>query len=256
MNNDLKSLCCIPARYESSRLPGKPLLKINNKSIIQLVYEQVIKCKYISNIVILTDSEQIKKEVDSFNGTCEIITEDCLNGTERIIKYLKKQKEKYDYIINVQGDEPFINPNNIDKCILNYIEKVKQDNLIKCSTLNYIFNNNNNNVLKRSCGKLILDKNNNIMYCSRNPIPGFKNTDYKSDFEYYGHIGIFVYNYDYLMNEFLQGNTKYQLAEDIEWMKILEDSYRINSVLVENHEIGVDTEDDYKYLCDKYSTKN
>jgi 3-deoxy-manno-octulosonate cytidylyltransferase (CMP-KDO synthetase) len=255
MNNDFKSLCCIPARYESSRLPGKPLLKINNKSIIQLVYEQVIKCKYISNIVILTDSEEIKKEVDLFNGKCEIITENCLNGTERIIKYLKKQNEKYDYIINVQGDEPFINPDNIDKCILNYIEKVKQDNLIKCSTLHYIFKNNND-VLKRSCGKLILDKNNNIMYCSRNSIPGFKNTDYKLDFEYYGHIGIFVYDYNYLMNEFLQSNTKYQLAEDIEWMKILENSYRINSVLVENHEIGVDTEDDYKYLKEKYSIGN
>ena len=253
--NNLNNLCCIPARFESSRLPGKPLLKINDKTIIQLVYEQVLKCKYISDIIILTDSNKIKNEVDSFSGKCEIISEDCLNGTERIVKYLNKKKLKYDYIVNVQGDEPFINPDNIDKCILNYIEKIKVDKLIKCSTLHYIFKDNND-VLKRSCGKLILDKNNNIMYCSRNPIPGFKKMEYNKDFEYFGHIGIFVYEYDYLMNEYLNTNTKYQLAEDIEWMKILEDSYRINSVLVENHEIGVDTQEDYEYLLKKFTKSN
>ena len=246
----MTNICCIPARYKSTRLPGKPLLKINNKTIIELVYLQVKKCKYVDNIIVLTDSDNIKNEVESFGGNCKIITEDCLNGTERIVKYLKKNNNEYDYIINVQGDEPFINPDSIDKCILNF-KNNKDDPRFKCSTLHYKFVNNNS-VFKRSCGKLILDKYNNILYCSRNIIPGFKKDYYNDNYTYYGHIGIFVYDTNYLLTEYLDDNTTYQLAEDIEWMKILEDSYRINSVLVDNHEIGVDTEDDYKYLINKY----
>ena len=247
----MSNICCIPARYQSTRLPGKPLLRINDKTIIELVYSQVKKCKYIDNIIVLTDSDKIKNEVESFGGNCQIITEDCLNGTERIVNYLKKDNNEYEYIVNVQGDEPFINPDSIDKCILNF-KNNKSDPRLKCSTLHYKFKKNNY-VFKRSCGKLVLDKYNNILYCSRNIIPGFKKDYYNDNYTYYGHIGIFVYDTEYLLTEYLDSNTRYQLAEDIEWMKILEDSYRINSVLVDNHEIGVDTEDDYKYLINKYS---
>ena len=88
----MNNICCIPARFESTRLSGKPLLTINNKTIIELVYSQVKKCKYIDNIVVLTDSDQIKTVVESFGGNCEIITENCLNGTERIVKYLNKNQ--------------------------------------------------------------------------------------------------------------------------------------------------------------------
>lgn len=115
----------IPARYNSSRLPGKPLLKINNKSIINLVYDNVTKLKNIDNIIILTDDIRIKNECNSFGGKCEIITEDCLNGTERIIKYLKKKEINDGIIVNVQGDEPFINYSNIQKAIDNFIDKKK-----------------------------------------------------------------------------------------------------------------------------------
>ena len=98
------------------------------------------------------------------------------------------------------------------------------------------------------------------MYCSRNIIPGLKKTEFgflkktESGIEttYYGHIGVFVFDKDYLMNQYLDGNTPYQLTEDIEWMKILEDGYRINSVLAEDHEIGLDTPEDFKYLRNKY----
>ena len=118
--------CFIPARYHSSRLPGKPLLKINGKTIIRLVYEQVKKCNLIDDIIVLTDDERIKKEVESFRGSVAIVVDDCLNGTERIVKFLKNNdyfRNNADIIINVQGDEPFINPSNIDKCIKNYLEK-------------------------------------------------------------------------------------------------------------------------------------
>lgn len=242
--------CFIPARYCSSRLPGKPLLKINNKTIIQLVYEKVKKCKLIDNVIVLTDDMRIIDEVKSWGGEC-YITDDCLNGTERIVNFIKKTNYKCDIITNVQGDEPYINPNNIDKCIENFIKKENSD--IKCSTLHYIFNDIKN-IEKRSNGKLVLDKFNNIMYGSRNIIPGCKKDMVNNNTTYYGHIGIFTFEKEYLLNYYLDKNTPYQLSEDIEWLKILEDGYKINSVLVdeESHEIGVDTFEDYDYLKMKY----
>ena len=244
--------CFIPARYESTRLSGKPLLKINNKTIIRLVYEKVKQCKLIDTIIVLTDDYRINDEVNSWGGIC-YITEDCLNGTERIVNFIKKMDYKCDIIVNVQGDEPFINPNNIDKCIENFIKKTNAN--VKCSTLHYVFNDKKN-IEKRSNGKLILDKFNNIMYGSRNVIPGCKNNNFNGKTLYYGHIGIFAFEKDYLLNYYLDGNSLYQLSEDIEWLKILEDGYRINSVLVDakTHEIGVDTIEDYNYLKTKYQT--
>ena len=92
------------------------------------------------------------------------------------------------------------------------------------------------------------------MYGSRNIIPGMKKVDYDGKTIYHGHIGIFVYDKEYLLKDYLKSNTPYQLAEDIEWLKILEDGYKINSVLVDkdSHERGVDTQEDYDYLEEKY----
>ena len=162
MNTD-NIVIFIPARYKSTRLEGKPLLKINNKTIIQLTYEKAKKCKYANKVIVLTDDIRIKNEVVNFNGECMIITEDSDNGTERICCSLKQLDNKYDIIVNVQGDEPFIDPDNIDKCIENYINKRKDDKKIVCSTLHKKL------VCKdeiQSCniGKVVLDYNSNILY--------------------------------------------------------------------------------------------
>lgn len=245
-------VCFIPARYASSRLPGKPLLEINGKTIIQRVHEQVQKCKNVDKIIVLTDDKRIKNTVNKFGGECHI-TGDCLNGTARIVNFMRDKKIDCNLVINVQGDEPFINPLNIDACIENFIKNTKNNPYMKCSTLHFK-HNDEEEIRKRSNGKLVLDKNNNIMYGSRNIIPGMKKVDYDEKTIYHGHIGIFVYDKEYLLNNYLKNNTPYQLAEDIEWLKILEDGYKINSVLVDknSHERGVDTQEDYDYLKEKY----
>lgn len=249
ININLKILCCIPARYESSRLPGKPLLKINNKTIINLVYEQVLKTN-ISNIIVLTDDERIYDEVISFGGNCAMIEEECLNGTERIINYLKKiDNSKYDIIINVQGDEPFIEPEVINNVINKFIEKKPT-----CSTVCYKTNDANEIILK-SRGKTIVDKNNNILYCSRNVIPTNKNENIITNYMYNIHVGIFVYDKNYLLNEYMNENTPYQLTEDIEWLKIIEQGFKINTIFSEKLERGIDTKEDYEYLLNKYQKK-
>jgi len=255
----MKIIICIPARYESTRLPGKPLLYINGKTIINHVYDKVQMLKKydynIIDIVVLTDRESIKNEVEKFGGKCCIIKEKCINGTERIIHYLKNKynvNELFNNIIvNVQGDEPFIESLNIKKAIDNYI-KNKDNNLMVCSTLHH--KTRDDEIIKlKSRGKLVLDNFNDIMYCSRNIIPTNKNTDIVSNIDYYIHIGVFVFRAEYLINYYYNNNTRLQLIEDIEWMKIMEQGYKINSVEVNDSERGVDTIDDYNYLVNKYS---
>ena len=241
----------IPARFNSSRLPGKPLLKINNKTIINHVYDNVSKIKNLDSIHILTDDIRIKNECDTFNAYCEIINEECLNGTDRIIKYLKKNNINEGIVVNVQGDEPFINYENIQKAIDNFIEKKKINPKMVCSSL-YYETDNLNEIKSRSRGKTVLDKENNVMYCSRNIIPSSKKNEIIDNYKYKIHVGIFVFDCNYLLNYYCNENTDLQLCEDIEWMKIIEQGFKINCVKIKNHEIGIDTMEDYNYLKKKY----
>ena len=239
-------LCCIPARFNSSRLVGKPLLKINNKTIIHHVYEKAQKLN-INNIIILTDDERIYDEVLTFGGKCAIIKEECLNGTERIINYLKTiNHEIYDTILNIQGDEPFINHDVINQVLNNYII-----NKPTCSTVCYK-SNNIEEILSKSRGKVVVDKFNNILYCSRNVIPSNKEYNIIKNHLYNIHVGIFVYNKKYLLENFITENTSNQLFEDIEWLKIIEQGFKVNTIFTEELERGVDTIEDYNYLKEKY----
>ena len=239
-------LCCIPARYNSTRLPGKPLLKINNKTIINHVYEKALQTK-VDDIIILTDEKVIYDEVISFGGKCHIITEDCLNGTERIITYLNKiNHNNYDIIVNIQGDEPFIKPDVIDLAINNFKSKKPA-----CSTICFK-TEDKDEILSKSRGKAVTDNFDNIIFCSRNIIPSNKKENIIKGHKYNIHVGIFVFDKGYLLNHFVKENTKNQILEDIEWLKIIEQGFKVNTIFSEKMERGVDTIEDYNYLKDKY----
>jgi len=257
MNNFYQDLLiCVPCRYNSSRLPGKPLLKINNKSIIHHVFLNILKIECInnSNIIFLTDDSRISDEVLSFGGNCYISKQNCENGTVRIINYLKENNIKKKFILNIQGDEPFFDILMIQKLIELYIDRNKVDPNVKCGTLYYSTNdfdyvNNKNKV------KLVLNSHNFIMYGSRQVIPGSKKQDNNLKISYNVHIGIFIFDMNYLLNEYIQPNIYYQNIEDLEWLKILEQDYKIYSLPVQFHEVGVDTQEDYLYLKNKYEKK-
>ena len=105
----------IPSRYESSRLPGKPLLKLGDKTIIQLVYEQVSKAKHLDTVIVATDDERIYEHVKSFGGEVAMTSNEHKSGTDRIAELAKNND--WDIIVNVQGDEPFIDPSDIDRSL-------------------------------------------------------------------------------------------------------------------------------------------
>lgn len=244
-------IALIPARYQSSRLPGKPLLKFGEFNMIQRVYKQTIKAELIKKAYVVTDDERISNSIKQINGNVIMVKENCINGTERICIALEKLKDKYDLIVNVQGDEPFIYPQNIDLAIQQMIDCKNKDCV--CTTLHYQVKDMNE-LTNTNIGKLVLDKNNYILYCSRNCIPFNKNGDFKNG-KYYGHIGLFVFKPEYLKKYMLE-NTPNQLEEDIEWLKILEQGYKILSCLVKDFEIGVNTKEDYNFLTKKFKFDN
>tara|TARA_Y100000389_G_scaffold109893_1_gene106982 strand:- start:2804 stop:3562 length:759 start_codon:yes stop_codon:yes gene_type:complete len=243
----------IPARYSSSRLNGKPLLKFGNYTMIQRVYIQSCKSKLIDKVFVVTDNEGIQKSINDISGNTLLVKDKCLNGTERICIAINKFSHIFknsNIIVNIQGDEPFIDPNNIDIAINNYINTKNKN--IKCSTLHYKITDINE-LDNKNIGKLVLDKNNHILYCSRNCIPSNKNNFRDiNNFNYYGHIGLFVFDKNYLTDFFMKNNTPLQIQEDIEWLKILEHGFKIVSNCVTNYEIGVNTKEDYNYLINKY----
>lgn len=249
-----KILCCIPTRYESSRLPGKPLLKINGKTIIELSHHQAQKT-FADKIVVLTDDERIREEVELFGGNCALITDPCDNGTDRIIAYLKTiDHSEYDIILNLQGDEPFVNPDHVNQAIENFmIQHTEPDRgPLACSTI-CVKSRDAKEIGSRSRGKAVLDQNSDILYCSRNVVPATKTGNINPNIDYNLHIGIFVYDKDYLLHNFVTQNTPLQMSEDIEWLKIIEQEFRINTIFVDSAERGIDTREDYEYLLDKYS---
>ena len=243
----------IPARYGSTRLPGKPLLQFGQHNMIQKVYLQCKKSSFLKKIYVLTDDERIQKAIEDINGDVILIKEECLNGTERICIALKRYNDLFKEckcIVNIQGDEPYMNPEHIDVAINAMISN--KDINVKCSTL--IFKIVDETLLHdTSIGKVVLNNKNEIIYCSRNVIPASKTKKYdviKND--YYGHIGLFVFDKEYLINQYIKENTPLQLVEDIEWLKIIEQGYNIISSKVEDYEIGVNTMEDYMYLREKY----
>lgn len=250
-------IALIPARFHSSRLPGKPLLKFGEDTMIQKVYKQTIKSKLIKKAYVLTDDERIKESVEEINGSCILIKDECLNGTERICIALNRYKhffENCELIVNVQGDEPFINPEHIDLAINKLL--LSQNDKVVCSTLHYQITNPDE-LNNTSIGKIILDKNSEVIYCSRSCIPANKDKNCNLlNCNYYAHIGLFVFKINYLKNEYNKENTPLQLEEDIEWLKIIEQGFRLVSSCVKDYEIGVNLPEDYQYLITKYYKKD
>lgn len=251
--NSHRICALIPARYQSSRLPGKPLLKIGNKTIIERTYQQTAKSKLIHDVFVVTDDDRIMNHIQEIGGKTIKVADECLNGTERICKALPLLNEAYDIIVNVQGDEPFIDPDNIDLCIMKYLENEHDESMV-CTTIHTIMEDITE-IKERTIGKMVMDVNDNVMYCSRAVIPHTKTGELDKNNKYYGHIGIFVFRRSYLPKFLTDANTPAQLSEDIEWLKIMEYGYRLKSYLVKTSEIGINTIDDFNYLSKKYTNK-
>ena len=248
----MSNICfCIPARYESTRLSCKLLLKLGEDSCIRKTIKQVMKSKsFNNNIYIFTDSVHIKEEIEDLPCNIIMTNGNYRNGSERISKNLNLINKQYNIIINVQADEPYISHKNIDYCIENHLKN--NTNNLFYTTLHE--ETNSIEYLKSTASlKLIVDNDNNVLYYSRNIIPWNKNNEIVDSYNYKTFTGIYIYNRNMLEIYGKMNDTPLQLMEDCEQLKILENGYKIKSFpTVEYNEISLNTIEDYNFLKKKY----
>ena len=227
----MRYIAVIPSRMESKRLPGKPLKKIGNKSMIQRVYEQSIKCERFEKVIVATDNDEIKKHVESF-GEVVLTSSNPINGTERVSEALNKINISYDYVVNIQGDEPFIKKNQID-ALLNICNGKNQIcSLVKKTPYNQ-------ELKKNSIIKVVMDKNKNALYFSRNIIP----TNNENAI-YYKHIGLYAFKKNTIKKITELSKSELEKIESLEQLRWLENNYKIKLAITEEDTFGIDTEED------------
>lgn len=240
----MKILGIIPARYASTRFPGKPLVDIAGKSMIQRVYEQSKKCHLLTDVIVATDDERIFYHVAGFGGKAMMTLAEHQSGTDRCAEVAGKYPE-FDIIINIQGDEPYINPEQISNVALCFDNDDTQIATLvkKIQTEQELFNPNS--------PKVILNKNSEAIYFSRSPLPhirGYEQADWLNHFTYYKHIGIYGYRADVLQQITKLPMSSLEKAESLEQLRWVENGYRIKVAETELETYAIDTPEDLKIL--------
>lgn len=236
----MKILGVIPARFASTRFPGKPLVDIAGKTMVQRVYEQVKKATLITEVVVATDDARILDHVEGFGGKAVLTSADHPSGTDRCFEAYQKMSSDFNYVINVQGDEPFIKPEQIDllAALLNgdtfiatLIKELKdQESLF------------NPNVVKA-----VINVKKKALYFSRSPIPHARNIAddaWLSQHKYFKHIGMYAYRTDVLEELTKLPVSQLEKTESLEQLRWLDNGYEIITAETKSETIGIDTPED------------
>ena len=231
-----KTAIIIPARYGSSRLEGKPLLKVNDKPIIQWVYEKAKSVKSADVVIVATDDERIFDAVKAFGGEVEMTSNEHKCGSDRI-KEVADRHEDFEYIINLQGDEPMIKQEMIEAVI----DGVKNHNADISTLIRPI--EDKNEVENPNLVKCVIDNNGFALYFSRSKIP-FERKENPAPF--YGHIGIYGYTRKALTKMTTSPQTPLEISESLEQLRALQMGMRIKTSIVNEKPVGIDTIEDFE----------
>lgn len=238
----MEIICVIPARYASTRLPGKPLKDICGKPMICRVYDRAKLAKNISEVIVATDDERIFQAVEKNSGRAMMTRADHKTGTDRLAEVAEKFSDA-DVVINVQGDEPLIEPALIEELAKQFEDESLQMATVATELTDAEEMNNPNNV------KVVIDKNNNALYFSRSLIPYPRNVGKSKVFK---HIGIYAYRRNFLLNYAKMQPTELEQAESLEQLRALENGYKIRVIKSDCKFVGVDTEEDLKLVNEIY----
>ncbi len=240
----MKTLGIIPARYASTRFPGKPLIDIYGKSMIQRVYEQACSSPSLDSVVIATDDERIIEEVKRFGGEFALTRTDHQSGTDRCAE-VARQRPGFDIVINIQGDEPYIDPVQIDLLSSCFNDpSVKLATLIKkIDTHEELFNQN--------IPKVVINSRQEAIYFSRHTIPYIRRTteeNWLSEHQFYKHIGIYGYTTAVLLEITRLKPSALELAESLEQLRWVENGYIIQTKVTDMETIAIDTPEDLEKI--------
>jgi len=233
----VKIIGIIPARYKSTRLEGKPLADIDGKPMIQHVYERASKSKKLDDLLVATDDQRIIDAVNKFGGKAVLTSEKHPSGSDRVAEVAKKLDA--DIVVNIQGDEPFINPEMIDEVV----EPFENKSLLMATLMHEVLDESdfeNPNVVK-----VVVNREGFALYFSRSLIPYPRN---RIDFHVYEHIGLYSYRKDFLLKLTKLPPTPLERIESLEQLRALENGYKIKVILTRKEYIplSIDTEEDLK----------
>ena len=235
----MKFIGLIPARYASTRFPGKPLALLNGKPVIQYVYKQA--AKVLDAVYVATDDERIYNKVLAFGGKAVMTSTEHHSGTDRIEEALEKIGGDFDVVVNIQGDEPFIAQSQIETLCQCFVDKATQ-----IATLGKPFEcieaaENPNSP------KIVVDNRGYALYFSRSIIPfvrGTERQDWLSKYPFLKHLGIYAYRTNVLKEITKLPQSSLELAESLEQLRWLQNGYRIKVGLTDVETVGIDTPDD------------
>lgn len=239
-------LAVIPARYGSTRFPGKLMEKIQGKTLLQHTFENTVNSACFDKVIVATDSELIHEHVKEFGGEAATTSSSCTTGTDRVAEAIASHKayDCYDIVFNVQGDEPNVEPH----VFAEVLKQLKHDTeaVMATAATPFLYATEAENP---SCVKVVLDCHQRALYFSRALIPsGKENSGYRPDIAYYHHLGIYAFRRTFLPIYTKLPASPLQLAECLEQLKILENGYKIAVAVVKSSAMGINTHEDIKKM--------
>lgn len=241
----MKAACIIPSRYASTRLPGKPLRLIAGKTLVHRVYERACLAKVPETVIVATDHEEIEKEVKSFGGHVVMTSVNHPTGTDRLAEVAAKLPQ-YDIIVNVQGDEPLIDPDVIDRLAQDLMDHEDLDMATVATPLR------KDEYEDPSAVKVVVNQKGEALYFSRSLIPYPRHEFSVPPLK---HVGIYAYRRDFLLAYAKMEQPPLEKTESLEQLRALEMGYKIGVIPVETEDIGIDTEADLK-KANEYFERN
>lgn len=232
----MKIACIIPSRYASTRLPGKPLRMIAGETLVHRVYERAALAKLPDIVIVATDNEKIESEVKSFGGRVMMTSPDHPTGTDRLAEVAASLTD-YDIVVNVQGDEPFVNPDVIDSLAKMLAERDDLDMTTAAAPLK------EDEYDDPSAVKVVVNQKGEALYFSRSLIPYPRNEFSVPPLK---HVGIYAYRRDFLLAYAGMKQTPLEKTESLEQLRALEMGYKIGVIRIDSEDIGIDTEEDLK----------
>ncbi len=248
VSSNLKVIGIIPARYASTRFPGKPLASINGVSMIERVYRQASLCTQLSGVIVATDDSRIFDHVKAFGGRVLMTSSDHRSGTDRIaeaVAHMESNEEWYDVAINIQGDEPFIQPSQIEKVIT-----IFENPTAEIGTLIKLIEKGDD-IFNQNIVKVVVDGHGKALYFSRSPVPFVRNTisdNWLNETHFYKHIGIYGYRVDTLKEITRLEPAPPEIAETLEQLRWLYNGYSVYTKTTDIETIGIDSPDDLSKL--------
>jgi 3-deoxy-manno-octulosonate cytidylyltransferase (CMP-KDO synthetase) len=247
----MKKVIIIPARLDSSRLPKKVLLDLKGKTVIQRVYEQCLKVKNVDGVYIATDSIEIKEVCETFTNNVIITKSTHKSGTDRIGEAVSAID--CDIVINVQGDEPFIEPSLIEALVNSFVNsEISMSSAM--SKISNVKDLQNTNIVK-----VVTDLHNNALFFSRSLIPFPRDVKEISianevieESQFFRHIGIYGYRKDFLLHFVNLKQSYLEKVEKLEQLRALENGFKIKMIEANSSLIGIDTQEDYEEALKKY----